>query len=228
MGRCRENFKFVLDNALFTTRYGGVSKGIYESLNLGLHVGDDEKDVLQNREILRSSLGLKKLIFMKQIHGDNVEILKNEDQILASCDAVITNLKNIGLCVMVADCMPVLLVSKEAVGVAHAGRAGIIKKITSKTINLMREKFNASEIKVIVGPHIGGNCYEIGELNLGEFNKFVKNSKFDMKKALLDELKSIPNLRIEISKICTHCDENYFSYRRDKDSGRFAGVCYLN
>ncbi|NLK66030.1 MAG: peptidoglycan editing factor PgeF [Campylobacteraceae bacterium] len=228
MGGCRENNKLVLDNALFTTKQGGVSKGVYESLNLGLHVGDNAKDVLQNREILRQSLGLKKLVFMEQIHSNHVEILKDENQALSPCDAVITNLKNIGLCAMVADCMPILLVSDSVVAAVHAGRAGIIQKITSKTINLMREKFNAGDIKVIVGPHIKGSCYEIGNLDLGEFNKFVKNSKFDMKEALLDELKDIPNLSVQISEICTHCDENYFSYRSEKTTGRFVGVCYLN
>lgn len=232
MGRSRKNFEFVLNakfaNALFTNKFGGVSKKPYNSLNLGLHVGDDEEDVFKNREILREELGLAKLVFMDQIHSDKIEILNDVDQILNPCDGLITNLKNVGICVMVADCIGVMLISREAIGVVHAGRAGILKKIVSKTINLMKEKFGATNIELFTTPFIQGSCYEIGDLDLGEFNKFVKNHKFDMKTALLDELKNISNLNKNISEICTHCNENYFSYRREKITGRFAGICYLN
>ncbi|MSN96356.1 laccase domain-containing protein [Campylobacter sp. FMV-PI01] len=231
MGRCGENFKFVLDEnfafAGYSNRFGGVSKDDFDSLNLGLHVGDDGDLVIKNREILKQNLDLKSLIFMEQIHGDGVEILIDENQSLPPCDAVITNLKNIALAVMVADCVGVMLVSKECVGVVHAGRAGILKKLTSKTINLMKKEFNAKNINLFTTPFIQGSCYDIGNLNLKDFNKFINKSKFNMQKALFDEVRTLNLERCEVSKICTHCDKNFFSYRREKITGRFAGICAL-
>lgn len=236
MGRSGENFKSLLDdkiiNSGFTNRFAGVSKKPFDSLNFGYHVGDDAKNVRKNREILKRILGVKKAIFMEQIHSDKVEILKSNNQILQPCDAVITNLKNIALCVMVADCMPVILYSNKCVAAVHAGRSGVLKHIISKTINLMKDEFKVDEILLLIGPFIQKNCYEIGDLNLKEFNKFVvlndKNKRcFDLKSAVLDEIKNLNLKSVEISKICTHCDKNYFSYRRDKITGRFAGWVYL-
>lgn len=86
---------------------------------------------------------------MEQIHSDNVEILNKPNQILSQSDAIITNFKNVGLAVMVADCIGVMhaFISKECVGVVH-GRAGITKSVVSKNYNLMRSEFNADEILV--------------------------------------------------------------------------------
>ena len=70
----------------FTTKFGGVSKGVYESLNLAYHVGDDKLKVEQNREILSHKIKAKKLIFMEQIHSDIVQNLSDINQILEPCD----------------------------------------------------------------------------------------------------------------------------------------------
>ena len=236
MGGNRSHFKPLLNNNFvnlgFTNIFGGVSKKQFESLNLGSHVGDIAENVIKNKEILQNNLGVEKIIFMEQIHSDKVEILKSHNQILKLCDAVITNLKNIALCVMVADCMPVILYSNKCVAAVHAGRSGVLKHIISKTINLMKDEFKVDEISLFRGPFIQKNCYEIGDLDLKEFNKFVvlndKNKRcFDLKSAVLDEIKNLNLKSVEISKICTHCDKNYFSYRRDKITGRFVGWVYL-
>lgn len=217
----------------FTNKLGGVSKGKFQSLNLGLHVGDDAKDVHLNREILRKNLGVEKLIFMDQIHSDNVEIITSKDQILSPCDGVITGLKGVGLCVMVADCMPILVRAKSVVAAVHAGRAGITKKILSKTLNLIKEEFKENEFSIYIGAHIKGSCYEIGDLDLCEFNKFKNDNKFDMDKALESEILELKDhgfkfKDLEISSICTHCDDSYFSYRRDGTTGRFCGYIFIN
>ena len=207
-----ENLEIVFDKngitAGFTNRLGGVSKGKFSSLNLGDHVGDNPADVIKNREILAKNLGVKKLKFMKQIHSDKVFVLENEDDELPECDAVITNLSDVGICVLVADCSPVVMIDEKrgVICVAHAGRAGVTLKICTKAVTLMSEKFGskADEMSVFVGANIKGGCYEVGELDLGEFNALgVRNLNF--------------------SEVCTHCDERYFSYRRDGVSGRFCG-----
>ena len=208
----RENLEIVFDKngitAGFTNKLGGVSEGKFSSLNLGDHVGDNLADVIKNREILAKNLGVRQLKFMKQIHSDKVFVLENEDDELPECDAVVTNLSDVGVCVLVADCSPVVMIDEKrgVICVAHAGRAGVTLKICTKAVTLMSEKFGskADEMSVFVGANIKGGCYEVGELDLGEFNALgVKNLNF--------------------SEVCTHCDERYFSYRRDGVCGRFCG-----
>lgn len=143
------------------------------------------------------------------------------------CDAMITDLGGVGLCVMVADCSPVILIDEKngAIGVAHAGRNGVIKKIVTKTAMKMSEIYGSkfSDLAVFVGTNIKGSCYEIGDLDLGEFERFKNGGKFDMDLALRAELKELKINKFAFSNVCSHCDQNYFSYRRDKDTGRFCG-----
>ena len=227
----RENLEIVFSQngivAGFTNRLGGVSKGKFSSLNLGDHVGDELKDVIKNREILAQNLGVKKLKFMKQIHSDNVIFLGNEDDELPDGDAVVTNLSGVRICVLVADCSPVVMIDERqgVICVAHAGRAGVTLKICTKAFAIMSEKFGskADEMNVFVGANIKGGCYEVGELDLGEFNRYKIGRNFDMNTALRDEFAELGVKNLNFSEICTHCDERYFSYRRDGVCGRFCG-----
>ena len=229
--KMRENLEIVFDKngitAGFTNRLGGVSEGKFNSLNLGDHVGDEPRDVIKNREILARNLGVRQLKFMKQIHSDKVFVLENEEDELPECDAVITNLSDVGICVLVADCSPVVMIDERrgAICVAHAGRAGVMLKICTKAVMLMGEKFGsrAGEMSVFVGANIKGGCYEVGELDLGEFNAYKIGRNFDMNAALRDEFSALGVRNLNFSEVCTHCDERYFSYRRDGVCGRFCG-----
>lgn len=217
----------------FTNRFGGVSKNAYESLNLAFHVGDDKNLVVQNREILASKFHLKAsdLIFMDQIHSDNIAIIHNKNQNLAPCDAVITNLTNTMLCVMVADCIPLLLFDEKCavISAIHAGKAGIYKKIVSKTLLKMKEVFgsNFADISLFAGAHIQKTCYELKNENFGEFTPFAKNSYFDLSSALRAEISPFNFKKVEISPTCSHCNKDYFSYRRDGITGRFCGYIMI-
>lgn len=217
--------EFVL--AGFSDRFGGVSKGSFSELNLGYHVGDDAGAVMKNRQILLQKIGAKKLIFMEQIHSDNVEILTEINQELSPCDSVITSLRGVGICVMVADCSPVLLFDKKQkiISAIHAGRQGVVKKIVTKTVLKMRSK--AENLSVFVGPNIKGSCYEVANMDLAEFNKFKIKNKFDMNLALMAEFEELKIDKVYFSKICTHCDGRFFSYRRDGVTGRFCGFIML-
>ena len=145
----RENLEFVLDGqdvlAGFSTREGGVSSGAYASLNLGDHVGDDPQNVAQNREILAAALGIapQNLKFMRQIHSNKVEILRAGSDEIPPCDGLVTDLRGVALCVLVADCSPVLIADERrgVVAAVHAGRAGVIGRICTNAINLMSERF---------------------------------------------------------------------------------------
>ncbi len=106
---------------------------------MGLHVGDNPINVQKNREALRDSLGISKLIFMNQVHGDEV-VCVDEDTLTPTCDAMISQSKNVALAVMVADCIPLLFYDAltQSIGVAHAGRAGSALSHSVKTLHAMQ------------------------------------------------------------------------------------------
>ena len=213
----------------FTTRFGGVSEGAYEGLNLGDHVGDLPANVAKNREILAAALGItsRNLKFMRQIHSNRVEILRDLEDELPPCDGVITALRGIALCILVADCSPVLIADERrgVVAAVHAGRAGVTGKICTNAVNLMASEFGCEvgELRVFVGANIKARNYEVGELNLGTFNRYKNDGKFDMEAALRDEFAALGVKRVEFDPRCTFGTKELFSYRRDGVTGRFCG-----
>ncbi len=224
-----------------TSRSGGVSKTPYDSLNLALHVNDNPLKVLENRVIVSKKYGfdIQNLIYMEQTHSDNVAIIRDSSMNkIEDCDALITNVKNIPLMVMVADCLPILFFNKtqKVIAVAHAGRNGTIKEISKKTILRMIEEFDlkASDILIYIGASIGKCCYEVGyeivqSVSKEYIEKRDKKYYLDLQSMNIQQLLSvgIKKDHIEISQICTCCDKEYFSYRRDGVTGRFSGILKL-
>ena len=232
----------------FTTKDGGQSVTPYSSLNLAFHVGDKEANVLKNHEYLAKKLNYKRdeLIYMKQVHSNNVYRVKESDnfQTPKECDALITNLLNRPLMVMVADCSGMLFYDDErrVIAVAHAGREGAFKNITTNVLNSFKKEFNSKieNIKVVVSASICAYCYEVGEeiyksakcLGL-EYaverrdSKFYLNISYILKTQLLSA--GIKETNIEISQECSCCQhKKYFSYRAEGNTGRFCGVVELN
>lgn len=231
----------------FTTKDGGVSKLPYDSLNLAYHVEDNSLDVDANHERLASRLNYDKrtLVHMKQIHSDIVHIVDNNDNFDNSptCDALITNKKNIPLMVMVADCSQILFYDskKEVIAVAHAGRQGAFKNIIQNVINTFTNNYGShtKNIFVTIGANIGSCCYEVGDeiyeeakkLNLDYAIEKRENSFYlDVNKILITQLlaSGVKEENIETLNECTCCNsEKYFSYRAEKITGRFAGVLMM-
>ncbi len=212
----------------FTDRRGGESLGVYESLNLALHVGDDPAVVNSNR----AKIGAAQ--FMNQVHGDHIEVIDAISPDIPTCDGVITKTPNLSLAVMVADCIPLLLVSKEVVGAIHVGRAGLVNRIALKAIQMMRA-LGAIEIHGVLGPSICGSCYEVPfqmqqDVIADHPRAFATTRKgtpgLDLPKALIADLVAA-GVTYEASTICTFEDELYFSHRRQNPTGRFAGVVSL-
>jgi YfiH family protein len=212
----------------FTDRRGGSSLGVYESLNLALHVGDDPAIVASNRAHIGS------VQFMNQVHGDEIVIVDSVTSEAPTCDGLITTKPAISLAVMVADCIPLLLVSKEAVGAIHVGRAGLVNRIALKAIHTMRS-LGSIDIHAILGPSICGACYEVPfEMQQDVMQEhpraFATTRKgtpgLDLPKALIADLVSA-GVSYEASTCCTYEDEMYFSHRRQNPTGRFAGVISL-
>ena len=223
----------------FTTKQSG---------NLAFHVNDVVTAVARNHDALANSLDYEKrtLVHMKQIHSNLVHVVDDGDDFdnPPTCDALITNKKNVPLMVMVADCAPILFYddAQKVIAVAHAGRAGAFKNIVAKVIESFIKDFNcdAKNIFVSVGASVGVCCYEVGveifdeakELKLDyaierKNENFHLNVRSVLKKQLLEA--GVLDENIEVSSECNCClSDKYFSYRKNNVTGRFAGVIKLN
>lgn len=208
--------------------------------NLAFHTTNDKDGVEINRQKLALKYGFedKKLIYMNQIHGANIEIVdENSPNLIENCDAIITKRPNIALMVMVADCIPIVLYDEKQkiISAIHAGRNSTFLEISKKTAQIFIEKFNSNpnDLKAIFGPSIQKCCYEVSlemakivETSFGK--EFVENRNIDLQAINRLQLESLDIKNIEISNICTKCrGENYFSHRKDKNSGRFAAVIWI-
>ena len=164
--------------AFVSTRLGGVSSPPYESLNLGLRVGDEPEKVVENRELLFRALGmsLERSVWCKQVHADGVVAVDDadagrgsteEDSIVEDADALVTATPGLALCVTLADCVPVVIFDPErgVVGLAHAGWGGTVSRISSRTVAVMRESFGCDPAAIVaaIGPSIGPEGYEVGQ-----------------------------------------------------------------
>lgn len=236
------NIKFV-----FTQRDGGVSQKEFDSLNLAFHVEDDESLVQINHDILANTLDYDKysLVYMKQFHSDIIHIVTEDDNFNTppTCDALITDKTNTPLMVMVADCFPVLFYdpSQKVIAVAHSGRAGTFQNIVKKVIEKMHSEFhsNPKNILVNVGAGIGECCYEVGEEIVTEaqelgydyaITKKEEKNFLNISNILQQQLKEsgIKDKHLKIDNTCTSCNtDQYFSYRAEGKTGRFAGVICL-
>lgn len=234
--------------AVFTTRHGGISKAPYTDANLAFHVGDNPNDVLENHDSLARTLGYERnrLIHMRQIHSDRIVLIDETFNFDTppECDALMTNLTNTPLMVMSADCTPILLYDPihHAVSAIHAGRAGALHAILPKTMEAMKKEFGSEQrdLRIVLGPSIGGCCYEINEAIAKETEEkgypaalrredgkvFLEVNAILLQQ--LEELSILPK-QIDVIGHCTSCKrEEYFSYRADERlTGRIAGVIIL-
>ena len=217
----------------FTDRRGGVSQGAYSSLNLGDHVGDASADVLQNRQIIEALHG--PVQFMSQVHGDRIAVIEAVSKQAPTADALITGISGITLAVMVADCIPFILTSHEAVAAVHVGRRGLLNQVAPKTVEAMRE-MGASEISATLGPAICGSCYEVSadiyrevitQYPLADSRTSSGSLALDLPKALTADLQSVGISVNSVQSRCTVEDSDLFSYRRDGVTGRQAGLVRL-
>lgn len=223
----------------FTDRHGGVSKAPFDTFNLAFHTGDDPNAVRKNRSRLRESIGIETIVWMDQVHGDHIEVVTSfRPEPVASCDAVVTDRKGLALAVMVADCIPILMYDpdREVIAALHAGRKGTLLNIASKTVETMVERFDAGpdRIRAMLGPSIHVCCYEVGpdiaaEIRKNHGSRYVNDRSLDLQELNRDQLveAGVQPRNIEVSPICTCCDRNYFSYRREGVTGRFAGIIWM-
>lgn len=221
----------------FFNRTGGVSDGLYSSLNCGTYSNDDKKNVLKNRNFACSALSSEaKLIEIHQTHSNHVHYYDGSDEIV-DADAIVTDQKNIALSVVTADCAPVLFADINAgvIAAAHAGWKGARLGILENTIDAMCS-LGAKRARIIaaIGPCIAQNSYEVGQDlydKIGTDRCFKPSNKaghylFDLQGYVYSRLCNYNIESGEITDIDTYdVENNFFSYRRkthlnEKDYGR--------
>ena len=222
-----------LQHALFT-RDGGVSQTPYNSLNVAFSVGDQKKAVTQNRQRIADCLEIFPPIYCKQTHGDDVVIASTEMRGHApQGDALVTDKIGLFLAIQVADCQSVMLYDPMGHVVAniHSGWRGSILNIVGKTVQMMKQMGSRpQDIIAGIGPSLGPCCAEFinfrRELPETIHPYQIRQNHFDFWQLSVDQLagQGILSDHIEQSRTCTRCNKLFFSYRREKTTGRFATV----
>lgn len=221
------------------SRQGGLSQPPFDALNLSYTVGDLPETVAENRRRIQRSLQLPSLISMNQVHGANVIVIGGEEPLTTPvCDALITGEKGRGLMAQHADCQAVIFYDPvhRGLAVVHAGWRGQVHNIYKGCIQKMEAQFGSKPQDLLVGiaPSLGPSHAEFIHYRTEfpkEFWPFVKASchanLWEIARYQLEQCGVLPH-HIEIAHICTHTHAaDYFSYRRDKITGRNATVACL-
>ena len=218
----------------FFTREGGVSDGVYESLNGGLGSNDDPVNVAENRRRMAEQMGvpLQRLLSVFQIHSPDAVVAAGPWQGAARprADAIVTRTEGLAIGITAADCAPILLVDPNArvIGAVHAGWKGALTGIVESTVDAM-EKLGAERGGMVaaIGPLIRQHSYEVG----GEFvERFVEadaenapfflpapregHAMFDLAGYIRMRLENAGVLMIDDIGVDTYSDERCYSYRR--------------
>lgn len=234
--------------ALSTTRRGGRSNGPYGDgegaggLNLGVHVGDDPENVRRNRTLLRTILPTEPA-WLSQVHGARVVDAALVGSVPPEADASISTVPGVVCAIQTADCLPVLFCDGggRAVGAAHAGWRGLAGGVLENTMAAMRDA-GASDIFAWLGPAIGPQCFEVGQ---DVFDAFAaKDGKMatafkpiagcpgkyfaDIFALACRSLTLAGVAQVTGGGMCTVTEQKrFYSYRRDKVTGRMASLIWL-
>lgn len=224
----------------FFTRHGGVSPSPFHSLNVSYGVGDEPLLVARNRKRLQERLGLKRLLSACQVHDDRIlTILETPaaDCEYAGYDALITNQPGVGLLIQQADCQAVVLHDpvNRVVANVHSGWRGSVTNIIAKTVGQMTADFGSdpARLAAAISPSLGPCCAEFVHFQTElppEFHEYqVRPAYFDFWAISRWQLQAAGVLpaHITTTAVCTRCDPNYFSYRREGKTGRSATVIAL-
>ena len=227
--------------ACVSTRLGGHSLAPYDAMNLGLHVGDEQQRVMQNRNTLQKKLNLpSEPAWLEQRHGNNV-IVVEQSTFPCQADGAISFESGRVCAVMVADCLPILLCDKQAtrVGVAHAGWRGLAAGIIENTIAALN--CDASQIYAFLGPAISANAYRVGDVVrdtfIAEHDLYTLCFLPDNCGAWTADLYQLARLKLQRVGVrnisggshCTYYDsKHFFSYRRNAQCGRMVALIYLD
>lgn len=226
-------------HAATTLRSGGVSQGVFSSLNPATHVGDDPQVVQRNREIIHNMLQLPSPpVWLQQVHGTMV-VDASTVRGLPEADASFTTKAQVVCTVLTADCLPALFCTLDgsAVAAAHAGWRGLLAGVLQQTYLALP----AGEVMVWLGPAIGPKCFEVGPEVKAAF--VAKNPDFAAAFTRQDATHDLADIyalaRIELTScgvqqiyggdFCTFTEQQrFFSYRHDAQTGRMATLIWMD
>jgi purine-nucleoside/S-methyl-5'-thioadenosine phosphorylase / adenosine deaminase len=227
----------------FTTRRGGTSDGPYASLNLTRSRGDDAACVAENRERVRTALGLDALVFATQVHGKavvRVDGAPKGDQPAGEGDALMTNRPGLGLVCQTADCTPILVFDPEnrAIAAIHSGWRGTVRNIVEATVRALGEAYGSrpADLLAAIGPSISAVNYRVGPEVVAAFEDAFDvtggilsprdpegGAHLDVGEACRRQLimAGLDETRIWRSAACTYAEESrLFSARRSHHQGQ--------
>lgn len=226
--------------AAFTLRTGGVSEPPFDSLNVGVHVGDAAAAVTENRQRIRTQLRLPaEPSWIEQAHGTDVLELETRTARVAA-DAVLSRHAGQVCAVQVADCLPVLFASRDGsvVAAAHAGWRGLAAGILEATVT--RLGIESQHLLAWLGPAIGPQHFEVGDEvreaftadDSGAAGAFAANARgrwqCDLALLARRRLAALGVIDVFGGRWCTYADRaRFFSYRRDGRCGRMAALIWL-
>jgi len=244
--------KFENIKHCFFSRKNGVSKGYYESLNCGLGSGDKKENVSKNLEFVAKRITCSKesLITLNQKHTNQVIYFDNEISVKNKLtgDAIVTEVKNIGIGILTADCAPILFYDhkKRIIGCAHAGWKGTLNGVIKNTVQKFNElNSNNNDLIAVVGPCINKKNYEI---ETDFFKKFISQDKnnesffekissekyvFNLRGFINKEISNLNIKNVENIEMDTFSQQEFFySYRRsclnkEQDYGRCISVILM-
>jgi YfiH family protein len=234
-----------IEHRIFT-RSGGHSQLPFASLNVSYGIGDNQKNVSANRDVISHNMGTGRLVFVRQVHGCKISVLDRNSKIrekittgqAVTADAVVTELEGRNLVIQVADCQAVLLYEpvRRVIANVHCGWRGSVQNIIGRTIEVMKQHFGChpGRIQAGIGPSLGPCCAEFinyrNEIPMEFWQYKGLNAHFDFWTLSRDQMlqAGMAEINIEPSEICTRCHTNdFFSYRAERTTGRFAAVIGL-
>lgn len=212
-------------------RNNGCSPPPFNSLNVSYSVGDHPDNVKRNRLKIKNLLGVQLLASAGQVHSDRVYVVDriSRDIEVEGFDALITGQAGIGLLIQQADCQAILLhdMVQNVIAAIHCGWRGNVVNIIGKTLDRMRMEFTTSPaaIQAVISPSLGPCCGEFTDYRQqlpGDFQKFITTpNHLDFQAISRNQLinAGVPAQNIDILRICTVCNRNFFSHRRTTRNG---------
>ena len=241
----------------FSTRVGGVSEGIWSSMNLSFSRGDDDSKVRENFRRMARAIGTEEdcLVFSQQTHTTNVRKVTIQDKgkgIMSpldyqDVDGLITDVHGLCLTTFYADCVPLFFVDPvhKAIGLSHSGWRGTVGKMGQATLQKMKEEYgtNPADVIAAIGPSICQECYEVSEDVIIEFQKAFEEKHWDAiyykkenGKYQLDLWKAneiilteagVLKENIAVTNVCTNCNSDLLFSHRATNGKRGSLAAFM-
>ena len=241
----------------FSTRLGGVSEGIYESMNLSFKLGDDEKAVRENFERMARALDVEadSFVMAMQTHTANVRKVTKEDKgkgftqpmDYRDVDGLITNESGICLVTTYADCVPLFFIDPihKAIGLSHSGWRGTVGKIGRETLWKMHEEYGteANDVFAAIGPSICQDCYEVSADVIEQFKAVFEsqfwpelfyqkeNGKYQLNLWKANEIilreAGVSEDKIAVTNVCTNCNSEILFSHRATSGKRGSLAAFM-